>query len=101
MPRLAPNDWRRDSLCAGEPGGVFFITRGQSSRPAKFVCAICPVQPDCLDEALGEGAKGAAEFGIFGGTTPRERRRLRKGDLTRADIRRRLDDILTNMEPTS
>ena len=100
MPRLDPNDWRRSSLCAGEPGGVFFITRGQSSKPGKFVCALCDVQPECLDHALGEEDTTIAEYGIFGGTTPRERRRLRKGELTKLEIRQRLDDILANMGPT-
>ncbi len=97
MPKLEPDDWRRKSLCNGEPGGVFFITRGQSSKPGKFVCAMCPSQDPCLDHGLGLDGSGIAEFGIFGGTTPRERRRLRAGDLTREKIRQRLDDILANM----
>lgn len=40
---------------------------------AKRVCASCPVKPDCLAWALRAGESA----GIWGGTTPEERRYLR------------------------
>ena len=44
---------------------------------AKTVCAACPVREPCLDAALATG--GHHDHGIQGGTTPKERIRLRKG----------------------
>jgi WhiB family redox-sensing transcriptional regulator len=40
---------------------------------AKQVCAVCPVTADCLSWALRAGEPA----GIWGGTTPEERRYLR------------------------
>ena len=47
---------------------------------AKAICAICPVQPECLRYALQTGQ----EFGIWGGTTEDERRGLLKAVRARA-----------------
>jgi len=53
---------------------LFFPDRGQSLAPAKAICATCPVRTSCGDEALVNGEK----FGIFGGMSERERRRVRR-----------------------
>lgn len=52
----------------------FFPTRGDSLRPAKMVCRDCQVREDCLEYALAIGEK----FGVWGGMSERERRRLRR-----------------------
>jgi hypothetical protein len=39
---------------------------------AKRICATCPVTAECLDYALRHGEK----YGVWGGLTPRARRRL-------------------------
>ncbi len=39
---------------------------------AKAICATCPRRPDCLDVHLSE------QHGVFGGTTPTERKLIRK-----------------------
>ena len=51
-----------------------FPKRGASTREAKSVCAGCEVKDDCLEYALVNGEK----FGIWGGLSERERRRLRR-----------------------
>jgi len=54
--------------------GLFFPERGASTREAKEVCRSCVVQNDCLEYALQNGEK----FGIWGGMSERERRRIRR-----------------------
>ena len=53
---------------------LFFPERGASTREAKEVCRGCVVREDCLEYALANGEK----FGIWGGLSERERRRLRR-----------------------
>jgi WhiB family redox-sensing transcriptional regulator len=53
---------------------TFFPERGSSTKEAKAVCELCPVRQKCLDYALMNGEK----FGIWGGTSERERRKIRK-----------------------
>ncbi len=67
--------WHADGACRRpEHSGVnFFPQRGEDARPAKAVCAACPVRTDCLDQALSTGEK----HGIWGGLSERERRRIR------------------------
>jgi WhiB family redox-sensing transcriptional regulator len=73
---LAPPSWHRDAACREYVGLVeFFPERGVSAEPAKAVCAGCLVREECLEYALALGEK----FGIWGGTSERERRALRRG----------------------
>ena len=73
-------DWRDSARCVGADLNLFFpiSTVGAAAQvqvdEAKAVCAQCPVQRDCLAWALVVGP----EFGIFGGYTDAERRRLRQ-----------------------
>ena len=67
-----PGWWSR-AACAGAPTPMFFPERGEQTRHAKAVCASCPVRVDCLTTALDENEK----FGIFGGTSERERKVMR------------------------
>ena len=60
--------------CRGMDPDVFFPDRGESLSPAKAVCAECIVRDECLEYALDNGER----FGVWGGTSERERRRLRR-----------------------
>jgi WhiB family redox-sensing transcriptional regulator len=63
------------ALCANTPGltdEAFFPERGESTREAKAICRQCPVRDQCLEYGLGE------HFGIWGGTSGRERQRIRR-----------------------
>lgn len=66
--------WIRHAACRGVDPDLFFPTRGGDVRAAKKVCAGCEVRAECLDYALTEHLT----HGIFGGTSERERRRLRR-----------------------
>lgn len=66
--------WRDAAACRGMDTDVFFPLRGEDVRAAKAVCADCPVSAECLDEALAE----REVIGVWGGTSERERRRIRR-----------------------
>ena len=53
---------------------MFFPERGASTFYAKAVCGECVIKDECLDFALGNNIK----TGIWGGTSERERRSIRK-----------------------
>lgn len=69
-----PGRWQTRANCLGVDPDLFFPERGASTREAKSVCAGCEVKGDCLEYALVNGEK----FGIWGGLSERERRRLRR-----------------------
>lgn len=66
--------WQADALCAQTDPEAFFPEKGGSTRDAKRVCNECPVREACLDYAMENDER----FGIWGGLSERERRRLRK-----------------------
>ena len=65
--------WRLDALCAETDPEAFFPEKGGSTREAKRVCTGCTVRAECLEFALTNDER----FGIWGGLSERERRRLR------------------------
>jgi WhiB family transcriptional regulator, redox-sensing transcriptional regulator len=66
--------WQDEANCLGVDPDLFFPERGASTREAKEVCRGCVVREDCLEFALTNGEK----FGIWGGMSERERRRIRR-----------------------
>ena len=64
--------WWFAGLCAQTDPELFFPEKGGSTRAAKAVCAGCPVRAQCLEHALAHDER----FGVWGGTSERERRRL-------------------------
>jgi WhiB family redox-sensing transcriptional regulator len=66
--------WQERALCAQTDPEAFFPEKGGSTREAKKVCLSCDVRGDCLEYALGHDER----FGIWGGLSERERRRLKK-----------------------
>ena len=67
-------DWQIRANCMGVDPDLFFPERGSSTREAKEVCRGCVVREDCLEFAIANGEK----FGIWGGMSERERRRVRR-----------------------
>jgi WhiB family transcriptional regulator, redox-sensing transcriptional regulator len=67
-------DWRDAALCREVDPDLFFPEKGESALPAKSVCRSCEVRAECLDFALEHDER----FGIYGGLSERERRRLKK-----------------------
>jgi WhiB family transcriptional regulator, redox-sensing transcriptional regulator len=67
-------DWQERALCAQTDPEAFFPEKGGSTREAKKVCQTCEVRVECLEAALMNDER----FGIWGGLSERERRKLRK-----------------------
>jgi WhiB family redox-sensing transcriptional regulator len=67
-------DWQDAALCAQTDPEAFFPDKGGSTREAKRVCMACEVRVTCLDYALENDER----FGIWGGLSERERRRVKK-----------------------
>ena len=66
--------WQEHALCAQTDPEAFFPEKGGSSRDAKKVCQSCDVRSECLEYALSKDER----FGIWGGLSERERRRLKR-----------------------
>ena len=66
--------WQERSLCAQTDPEAFFPEKGGSTRDAKKVCVGCEVRAECLEYALANDER----FGIWGGLSERERRKLKK-----------------------
>ena len=67
-------EWQERALCAQTDPEAFFPEKGGSTREAKRICAGCEVRAECLEYALAQDER----FGIWGGLSERERRRLRR-----------------------
>jgi len=76
---VSPDDvdelgWQDQALCAQTDPEAFFPEKGGSTREAKRVCRSCEVRAECLEYALENDER----FGIWGGMSERERRRLKR-----------------------
>ena len=69
--RPAGTEWKPLAACLGTDPDIFF-PEGTVSPLAKQICGGCPVKEPCLEYALQNKEK----FGIWGGTSERERRRI-------------------------
>ena len=65
-------NWRHDAACAGMDMAIFFPERGHTSRPAKAVCATCPVIVPCGQFALATNQS----FGVWGQMSEKDRRKI-------------------------
>ena len=76
-PQPQPDDWRVDAACTGQDPRLFTDPRPDSDDTdrALGICHACPVRHPCLNEALTRPA--SIDVGIWGATTPDERRGLR------------------------
>ncbi len=66
-------EWQERALCAQTDPEAFFPEKGGSTREAKRVCSRCDVKSECLEDALARDE----QFGVWGGLSERERRRLK------------------------
>jgi WhiB family redox-sensing transcriptional regulator len=67
-------EWQEQALCAQTDPEAFFPEKGGSTREAKRICQACAVRDECLEYALEHDER----FGIWGGLSERERRRLKR-----------------------
>jgi WhiB family redox-sensing transcriptional regulator len=73
------SDWRAAAACLSADPDLFFPIAGgapsaRQAAKAVRVCAGCAVCQECLDFAVRMGEA----HGIWGGTTPEERTRIRR-----------------------
>ncbi|CAA9407107.1 MAG: Transcription_WhiB [uncultured Quadrisphaera sp.] len=66
--------WQDRALCSQTDPEAFFPEKGGSTREAKRVCLGCDVRVECLEYALANDER----FGIWGGLSERERRRVKR-----------------------
>ena len=76
-PAPAPESWRDAGHCRDKDPNIFYpLGRGRSAMDqmevAKAFCRGCPSREPCLEFALTAGQ----QLGIWGGTSPEERRVL-------------------------
>ena len=75
--------WTEEANCKGADADLFFPERGASTRTAKEICRACTVQ----DESLEYAVENSEKFGIWGGLSERERRRVKRQRAAEFDIR--------------
>jgi WhiB family transcriptional regulator, redox-sensing transcriptional regulator len=69
--------WRDLAACTGSDNTIFYPEEGGGDDwggEAKAICAKCRARVACLDYAM----TSREEFGIWGGHTATERRRIRR-----------------------
>ncbi|MEZ5309519.1 MAG: WhiB family transcriptional regulator [Microthrixaceae bacterium] len=64
--------WEHRSACKGIDPVIFYPATDEDAETAKAVCAVCPVQVDCLEYAIAN----REHEGIWGGHTEKERQRI-------------------------
>ncbi len=67
-------DWMNDALCREIGDEAFFSDDAGVTKKAKKICNGCPVIAECLNYALDDRDL----VGVFGGTTERDRRSIRR-----------------------
>ena len=77
-PFLPRQTWMDEGACyiEGIPTAVFFVVNPSDQAVAFAVCERCVVRDECLEYALATFAP-SRDHGIWGGTSERERKRIR------------------------
>jgi WhiB family redox-sensing transcriptional regulator len=74
IPYTEAEVWMAYAVCASTDPEAYFPEKGGSTREAKKTCLGCDVRRQCLEYALANDER----FGVWGGLSERERRKLRK-----------------------
>ena len=69
---LDERPWAAYAACRDVDPDVFFPASEEDSTQGLRICRGCPVKAECLDWAL----ETRVRYGIWGGATERDRRRL-------------------------
>ena len=67
-----PDSWQEGAACYGLDPEVFFPTTEEEAGLALSYCGVCVVRDMCLSWAVQNGER----YGVWGGTTEQQRRRL-------------------------
>lgn len=71
-PVLEERPWAVFAACRESEADLFFSGSKADERAALALCRICTVRDECLDHAL----EVRERFGVWGGTTEKQRRSL-------------------------
>ena len=75
-----PPEWVKEALCAEVDPVIFFPDKGDKTVDAKKICKACNVKTQCLEYSLTNNER----FGIWGGLTEHDRRKLRRTIIRKA-----------------
>jgi len=80
-------DWMDEALCAQVDADLWFPDTGQTYHAAKRICAACPVQQQCGEQAqtVERGLSHPYRHGAWAGVTPRTR--AKQSEHTAAELR--------------
>jgi len=74
-PNPAPPDyWQERAACFGVDSDIFFPISEEEAGPALTFCDSCRIKEECLAWALKNGER----YGVWGGLTEQQRRRLQR-----------------------
>lgn len=74
------SQWWHRAACKDQDTNIFFPEKETARAPrARQWCRDCPVQKECLDDAMRHEDPMASRPGIFGGLNGAERDRLYRG----------------------
>lgn len=71
---ITPEPWVQDGLCTQTDPDMFFPDKGYASKPARDICADC----DVVAEGLAYALRTKQQYGVWGGKTERQRRKMLK-----------------------
>ncbi len=74
MDPTPPDFWQESASCFGVDPDVFFPISEEEAGPALAFCGACRIREECLSWALKNGER----YGVWGGTTEQQRRRLQR-----------------------
>ena len=66
--------WSDQAACRGTDTEIFYPANAEEEAEALSICATCPVRAQCLEYAI----HNRETYGIWGGATPEQRRRMRR-----------------------
>ena len=72
IPITEERPWVVFSACRDKDPGIFFPEDRAGTAAAIAICATCPVRLECLEYAI----EADIRYGVWGGMTERQRRRL-------------------------
>ena len=85
MKTVDAESWMEQAACRGVDPDLFFPQRGEMTgreHEAVRVCRGCMVRIDCLEYALDN----TIMYGIWGGLSERQRRRIRRQRARRVEL---------------
>jgi WhiB family transcriptional regulator, redox-sensing transcriptional regulator len=74
VPILEERPWAVFAACREADPDLFFGSSKDAERGALAICEICTVAAECLEHALDARER----FGVWGGKTEKERKRLQR-----------------------